>query len=80
MIFPDELCPERNITEGNISPNLPSPELGDYINAILYRKLKASKSQNKDPYRRATYVGSFEVFVLVHIALRMLATIFLASQ
>jgi hypothetical protein len=36
--------------------------------------------QNKDPYRSATYVGSFEVSVLAHVALRMLATIFLASQ
>jgi hypothetical protein len=31
-------------------------------------------------YRRATYVGSFEVSVLAHVALRMLAAIFLASQ
>jgi hypothetical protein len=28
----------------------------------------------------ATYVGSFEVSVLAHVALRMLAAIFLASQ
>jgi nicotinic acid phosphoribosyltransferase len=27
-----------------------------------------------------TYVGSFEVSVLAHVALRMLAAIFLASQ
>jgi hypothetical protein len=33
--------------------------------------------QNKDPYRRATYVGSFEVSVFAHVALRMLAAIFL---
>ena len=32
-----------------------------------------SEAQNKDPYRRATYVGSFEASVLVHVALRMLA-------
>jgi hypothetical protein len=37
-------------------------------------------AQNKDPYRRATYVGSFEVSVLAHVALPMLAAIFLASQ
>jgi hypothetical protein len=37
-------------------------------------------AQNKDPYRKATYVGSFEVSVLAHVALRMLAAIFLASQ
>jgi hypothetical protein len=40
----------------------------------------ATRSQNKDPYRRATYVGSFEVSVLTHVALCMLATIFLGSQ
>jgi hypothetical protein len=28
-------------------------------------------AQNKDPYRRATYVGSFEVSVLAHVALRL---------
>jgi hypothetical protein len=36
--------------------------------------------KNKDPYRRATCVESFEVSVLAHVALRMLAAIFLASQ
>ena len=35
---------------------------------------------NTDPYRRATYVGRFEVSVLAHVALRVLAAIFLASQ
>jgi hypothetical protein len=39
-----------------------------------------TEPQNKDPYRRATYVGSFEVSVLAHVALRMLAAIFLAMQ
>jgi hypothetical protein len=38
MIFPEGLCPERNIiTEGNISTNPPS---GGSINYILYRMLK----------------------------------------
>ena len=32
-----------------------------------------SEVQNKNPYRRATYVGSFEASVLAHVALRMLA-------
>jgi hypothetical protein len=32
-----------------------------------------SEAQNKIPYRRATYVGSFEASVLAHVALRMLA-------
>jgi hypothetical protein len=32
-----------------------------------------SEAQNKNPYRRATYVGSFEASVLAHVALRMLA-------
>jgi hypothetical protein len=39
-----------------------------------------ARPQNKDPYRRATYVGSFEVSGLAHVALRMLTAIFLASQ
>ena len=37
-------------------------------------------TQNKNTYRRTTYVGSFEVSVLAHLALHMLAAIFLASQ
>jgi outer membrane murein-binding lipoprotein Lpp len=36
------------------------------------RSLK-SEVQNKNPYRRATYIGSFEASVLAHVALRMLA-------
>jgi hypothetical protein len=32
-----------------------------------------SEAQNKNPYRRAAYVGSFEASVLAHVALHMLA-------
>ena len=51
-----------------------------YILLIVSFSSKYNNAQNKDLYRRATYVRSFEVSVLAHVALRMLAAIFLASQ
>jgi hypothetical protein len=50
------------------------------IRAIIEFLNKLGMVIDKEPYRRATYVGSFEVSVLAHVALRMLAAIFLASQ
>jgi hypothetical protein len=57
------------------------------VKTLLSRKIPrfeghvvAVKGQNKDPYRRVTYARTFEVSVLAHVALRMLAAIFLASQ
>jgi hypothetical protein len=46
MIFPERLCPEGNITEGNISPNHRISHV--YKLYIIYRKLKASKLRIKN--------------------------------
>ena len=43
-------------------------------------KVDPAVPQNRETYRSPTHVGSFEVCVLAHIALRMLSAITLASQ
>ena len=45
-----------------------------------YRMRTSPSVQNRETYRSPTRVGSFEVCVLAHIALRMLSAISLASQ
>jgi hypothetical protein len=47
---------------------------------ICLSDASAVPSYSVSIYRRATYVGNFEVSVLAHVAIRMLAAIFLASQ
>ena len=50
-----------------------------YLRSLSKWKLKA-QAQNKETYRRVTQVGTFEVFISAHIALRMFSAISLNLQ
>ena len=75
----DILEPQILLLHWSMQPCIGKPDGSSFSYSLRYMPCIV-KRQNKDLYIRATYVGSFEVSVLAHVALRMLATIFLASQ